>query len=135
MTEKVWVAIRGIRSMDGETEDVEESGRGTYYRRNGNHYILWPVGEKAARRIRIAGDSLTVSQENGRNAMSFESGRNTCALYGDPGAKLSLEIRTGKFLMREEENLLEAEVEYSLYHEGLLLSDNRMQVTVRPQGE
>lgn len=135
MTEKVWVTIRGTRSMDGETEHVDESGKGNYYRRNGNRYILWQDGEKAVKRIRIAEDSMTVSQEDGRNAMSFENGRSTRALYGDSGAKLPLEIHTCKFLLRHEDDLVEAEVEYSLYHEGVLLSDHCMKVTVRPREE
>ena len=133
MAEKVWITIKGIRTMDGERENVNEDGSGEYYRKNGKHYIIWHHDGNIARRIGITENSMTVTESNGGNAMNFEKGTKTRTLYGTPGGKVLLEIRTHDFCLCREENLLEAEVDYSLFHDGSHISDSRIKVTVCSQ--
>lgn len=130
MGNKVRIAIKGIRSMDGEQEPVDEAGLGDHYIRKGKHYIIWRHGESIAKRIKITGTSMTVTEADGGNAMDFEKGRRCCTLYGASAGRLLLEIMTHEFRVREEERFLEAEAEYSLYHGNIHISDNRIKVTV-----
>jgi len=133
MTEKVWITIKGIRSMDGDQEVVDESGLGDYYKRNGKHYIIWHHDRSIAKRIRITENSMAVARADGGNTMDFEKGRESRIFYGAAGGRLELGIQTHEFCLREEEGLLEAEVEYSLYHGSSHISDNHIKVTVGSQ--
>ena len=130
MTEKVWIAIKGVRYMDGQQEKVDETGLGDYYKRNGKHYIIWRYDGNTAKRIKITDKSMTVAETNGDNAMDFEKGRESRTLYGIDGGKLVLEIHTREFCLHEEENLLETEVEYSLYLGCSHISDNHIKVAI-----
>ena len=130
MTDKVGITIKGIRTMDGEHECVEESGDGDYYRKNGKHYILWRRDGDMVKRIRIDDHSMTVTETNGGNAMDFQEGRKTTVAYGGPEGKLVLVLWTHRFRVRCREEVLEAEVEYALYYGENHISDNKITVTV-----
>lgn len=130
MTDKVWITIKGIRTVDGEKEDVNESGSGNYYRRNEKHYIIWCYDSHRTKRIRFTKDSMSVAETNGSNAMEFKEGRETRTLYGTPGGNLPLTIRTHKFCLDQKENRIEAEVEYSLYYNSDHMMDNCIKVIV-----
>lgn len=130
MGNKVRIAIKGVRSMDGEQEPVDEAGLGEHYIRKGKHYIIWRHEEGIAKRIKITKTSMTVTEADGGNAMDFEKGRRCCTLYQTSAGKLPLEIMTREFRLREEGRFLEAEMEYSLYHGDTHISDNRIKVMV-----
>ena len=41
MTKEVLISISGVQFMDQEGQDVEMITKGTYYEKNGKHYILY----------------------------------------------------------------------------------------------
>lgn len=133
MTGKVWIDIKGIQTVDGERELVEEAGPGDYYARNGKHYVIGSGDGCMVKCIKFAGDFLTVVRNDGGSEMVFEKGRETRVLYNTPVGNLALEIRTRDFSLCEEDERFEVKVKYSLHSDGIHISDNCMEIKVYPR--
>ena len=133
MTGKVQIDIKGVRTIDGQREQVDETGTGEYYKRNGKHYVIGTSEDGAIKRMKFTVDSMSVTGKGG-GSMVFEAGKETRTFYGTPAGYLELEFHTREFCLREEDEFLEAKVRYALYQDGMHVSDNCMVVTLQPQG-
>lgn len=133
MTEKVWIDISGVRTMDGEKEQVKEIHSGDYYKRNGKHYIIGSENDSLIKRIKVARGSLSIVKNGAGNEMVFEKGKNTSMLYEIPPGNLVLEIQTQELEWYEEKELLKVNMTYGLYHNGSQLSDNCIEIKIYPR--
>ena len=133
MTKEVMITISGFRITDGEQEAVELTVRGDYYRKNGNHYLLYQEtedgGEKSRSRIRISPGSMDIKKSGAH--LIFEKDRKHVSGYMTPAGELTVGILTEKLEMREDEDQLETDLEYSLEINGSHVSDCRIRVSAR----
>ncbi len=133
MTKNVWIHIKGVRVMDGEREQVDETGPGDYYKKNGKHYIIGSREGSVVKRLKVTEDLMAVTGNGGGGEMVFEKGKETGLYYGDAQGGLRLDIRTRTFESHEEEALLWVRVEYALYSGHSHVSDNYMEVRICPR--
>ena len=74
MTGKVQIDIKGVRTIDGQREQVDETGTGEYYKRNGKHYVIGTSEDGAIKRMKFTVDSMSVTGKGG-GSMVFEAGK------------------------------------------------------------
>ncbi len=138
MKQDVLVTIAGIHLSDGVPEEVEMITTGDYYWKNGKHYILFDEileegGYAVKTTVRIQPDSLDIMRRGAGmdSRMVFERNKRDLSRYQTPIGELMVGIQTNQITMVEEEDLLRAEVEYSLEVNFEHVSDCNIAVTVQ----
>ena len=141
MTKEVLISISGVQFMDQEGQDVEMITKGTYYEKNGKHYILYDEvlegeGEVIRNTIKIMPDAMDIIKKGSASThMVFERNKKNLTCYVTPVGELMVGISTNQIRLLEEENLLEVQVEYSLDINYQYVSDCELKIEVKGQKE
>ena len=121
MTKEVLLSISGLQFADGEgNEPVELITTGSYYQKNGKHYILYDevmegVAEPTKNTIKIGSDSLDITKRGAINVhMMFEKGKQNVTYYYTPYGSLLIGIDTTRIVLKEEEHAIDLTVDYAL---------------------
>ena len=124
MTKDVLIHVTGLQMPEGpdsgSEEPIEIIVPGSYYFRNGNHYlryeeILDDSGEPTVNYVRISGESMEVRKKGLVNVhMVFERGKKSVAYYTTPFGTISMGIAATGLHFEESENNMKASVEYAL---------------------
>ena len=138
MDRHVKLIIRGLH-MGEQPEDsrVETAVPAEYFQKNGSHYLLYQEAlegfeQPVKSRIKFRPDILELDRQGAVNTqMIFEAGRTHTSHYAVPYGELLLEIDTKKVTLKEHENLISAEVEYTLTMNGERLSDSKMEILIQ----
>lgn len=142
MTKDVLVSISGLQmavntmeSMDDEPIEIVSAG--TYYFKNGKHYIfIEEVAEGipgvTKTQIKINGkDSLEVMKKGVTNMhMIFDKNKNHRCYYVTPLGQLNLGIYTKKVLVEEKEDNIKICVEYAMDVNFEPLADCTIQINI-----
>ena len=126
MTKDVLITISGLQTAvsDMENEDnepIEVINAGTYYFKDGKHYIFFeevaegiPGVTKA--QIRLKGiECLEVIKKGIANMhMVFEKGKTNRCVYKTPFGELNLGISTSRIIVNEQEDNIDIQVEYAM---------------------
>ncbi|MCC8080809.1 MAG: DUF1934 domain-containing protein [Lachnospiraceae bacterium] len=111
MTREVWISIRGLQNVGvDEQEPVEIVSAGTYYNRNGKHYILYDTVEEDSdsatpNMIKISPDHVELTRKGSHAVrMDFRQGIRTLTEYPTPCGPLLLGITTGFVQVSETEH-------------------------------
>ena len=140
MGEKVRIAIKGQRFMDGEKESVDMSADGNYYRRDGKYYILYEATTEDRGTVRnlvkVSPDCLEITKSGEiRSSMVFRQGKKTETAYRTFVGRLSMGIGTRRLEVLERDGELEILVDYSIEINGQQVSDSILAITVSHQGD
>ena len=137
MTEDIIVSVKGLHTMENvDEEEIEVISAGKYYFRNGKHYILYEEmteGSNEAIRNRITlKDGILEVQKKGpvSSKMVFERGKKNMSWYNTPFGNLLAGVDVVSMEVTEEENLLEAVVQYDLEVNYERVADCRIQIRV-----
>ena len=90
MTKDVLVSVRGAHIADGETNNLEVITAGSYYFKNGKHYIIYDEileGEEGSIRNTIKANADSVDMIKGGDArahMIFQENRPNVSCYVTP---------------------------------------------------
>ncbi len=120
MTQKVLISITGTQMTDDGPEEVEMITTGDHYGKDGKHYVLYDeIMEDGAgvikNTIRIQPDSMSIIKKGEASAqMVFEKNKKDLTCYMTPFGQMMVGIHTGDIHVREEEDLLKVDVDYSL---------------------
>ena len=121
MTKDVLVSIRGLQFAGGEENDpVEVISSGTYYKKNGKHYILYDevmegVAEPTRNVIKIGESCLDITKRGAVNVhMMFEQDKKNVTYYYTPYGSLLIGIDATRIDVKEQEQDLSVTVEYGL---------------------
>ena len=115
MTKDVLISISGLQFAGGEnSEPVEVITSGSYYKKNGRHYILYDeVAEDTAGTtkniIKLGDEVLDITKRGETNVhKKFEKDKNT------PYGNLLIGIDATKVQVEETEHNLSVKVDYAL---------------------
>ena len=120
MTKDVLVKVSGAHVLDGETEDVEVITAGSYYFKNGRHYILYEEmldgeTEPVRNTIRAAKDQAVVIKSGAARArMEFRPGRPDVSCYVTPYGQMMIGVITDCVQVQEEQDVLRIRIDYTL---------------------
>jgi len=145
MTKDVLVSISGLQMAvndmeSNDDEPIEILSAGTYYFKDGTHYIFFEeVAEGlygiTKTQIRISGrESLEVTKKGISNMhMLFEKNKNNRCFYKTPYGQLNLGICTSDIVIEETENNINIRADYALDVNYEPLSDCTIRINIKPR--
>ena len=146
MTKDVLVSISGLQMAVNEMESnddepIEVASAGTYYFKDGKHYIFFEeVAEGlpgvTKTQIRLTGkETLEVMKKGISNMhMVFEKGKTNRCLYKTPFGELDLGICTNELLVDEKEDNINIQAEYAMDVNDEPLAECTIKINIRKDG-
>lgn len=120
MTKDVLISISGMQISDGDSGDVELITTGSYYKKNGKHYVVYDEvleGNEGVVKntIKIHPDRLDIIRRGSASVhMTFQQDRKNLSCYATPFGDMMVGIQTNQVVVKEDEDSLKVQVEYSL---------------------
>ena len=121
MTKEVLVTISGLQfSPETESESVELITSGSYYKKNGKHYIIYDevnegFSETTRNIIKLNDDFMDITRRGVSNVhMMFEKDKKNVTYYYTPYGNLLIGIDATKVQVEETEHNLSVKVDYAL---------------------
>lgn len=141
MTKDVLVSISGAHMVNGESDDVSVITAGTYYLKNGKHYILYDEliegVEEAVRNTIKVGDNTVEIIKNGsvRSHMIFEQEKTNICCYAMPFGQMMVGVNTDDIVIEESPDRLLVEIEYSLEVNYETVSQCHIMIDIRSKAK
>lgn len=141
MTKDVLITISGVQMSDGDNSDVEMITTGSYYRKNGKHYITYDEvleGYEGTIRnlIKIQPDSMDIIKSGLTNVhMTFEKNKKRLTCYATPMGDMMVGLNTKSIFVSENEDSLKVLVEYSLDINYEHISECNIQVDIQSRSQ
>lgn len=123
MTKDVLVTVKGMQFLgveDDPEEPIEIVTPGSYYFRSGSHFVKYEeVFEgfegTTSNLVKIKPHSIEVMKKGAANVhMVFEPDKKNITYYETPFGQIQLGIATTRIDVKEEDKLIQVEVDYSL---------------------
>lgn len=137
MTKNVMVHIRGMQAdMDGEA--IEMICPGTYYYKEGRHYVFYEENQEGFTgvskcQLRLQDETCLEVIKKGLSNMHMilDAGKKTSTIYSTPYGQFSLEINTKSLVICETEQELDICAEYHMEADGSLLTSSEIEIHIR----
>lgn len=121
MTRDVLLRIKGLQfAEEGTEEPVEVIAPGTYFEKNGKHYIKYEEVMEGfegtvSNLIKINGNSMEVTRKGIANAhLVFEENKKNLTCYNTPFGNLLVGISATGIEMSTTEDSMDVKVDYAL---------------------
>lgn len=142
MTKDVLISLRGLQfdQNDADTDKIETIIAGTYYEKNGSHYVLFDevmegFDEPTKNKIKFGEHCLELSRSGLVNVhMIFEENRKNMTNYGTPYGNILIGIDTKKIHIAQEPDRIIVNVEYALDINYEYLADCKIVIDIRSKG-
>lgn len=144
MTKEVLVTISGLQfSPETESESVELITSGSYYKKNGKHYIIYDeviegIKEPTKNIIKLNDSMLDITKRGATNVhMMFEKNKKNVSYYYTPYGSLLVGIDARNVEVSESEHNIEVKVDYELEvnYEHMADCSITMNITSKDAGE
>ena len=140
MTKEILLSLKGLQMENKEdAQTMETTTPADYYEKNGSHYVLYEEmmeGFTAVtkNRIKFNDSCLEVSKKGLINVqMLFEENKKNMTSYTTPYGNILIGIDTESISVREKENQIRVEVEYTLEANYQYLADCRIEMELTPR--
>ena len=136
MKKEVLVSISGLQYEIDKEEAVEVISAGKYYNRNGKHYVLYEevledFAGTTSCTIEISDKKLDIIKRGLNNVhMIFEENTKNTTFYHTPYGDLLVGIYTTLIRVKEEEDKMVVDIEYSLDINYTQVSDCQIQIKI-----
>ena len=128
MTKDVLVRISGMQ-FDIEDEPIELVTAGTYYEKNGKHYVLYEEqpennGPITKNMIKFHDSCFEMTKKGGNQSyLIFNKDENTTTFYDTPAGTVQIDVTTHDYVMNQSETELEVKINYSLSINYMFISE------------
>ena len=136
MTKEVNVTICG-RQHDIDDEPVELTLPGTYYLKNGKHYVLYEEpsddgGEPIRNRVKFHDGHFDIVKRGAvSSALSFIQNERTSSVYRTGAGDVMMEMETRDIIINEMEHRIHTKVVYALYINEQFISECEVDFKVK----
>jgi uncharacterized beta-barrel protein YwiB (DUF1934 family) len=136
MKKEVLVSISGLQYEIDKEETVEVISPGVYYKRGDKHYVLYEemiedIEDITKCTIEITEKQIDIIKRGANNVhMVFEKNKKNTTLYHTPYGDLLIGIYTTAIKLKEEEDRIVADIEYSLDINYSHVSDCQIQLKI-----
>lgn len=120
MTKEVLISITGAHLINGEMDDVAVITPGSYYLKNGRHFVLYDevidgVPGTIRNTLKIGKDAVDIIKTGAvQSRMSFEKQKPSMNCYTTPLGQIMVGVNTNEIAISESEDRLTVEVDYTL---------------------
>lgn len=137
MTEDILISVKGLHALEeADEEEVEVFSAGKYYFKNGKHYVLYDemvedTKTMVKNRITLKDGRLEVKKSGPVNALLvFEEEKKNNSWYNTPFGQLLAGIDVQSMRVKEQEDLIEIQVDYELEINYERVADCRIQIRI-----
>ena len=142
MTKDVLISLRGLQfdQSDTDAEKIETIMPGSYYEKNGNHYVLFDevmegITGPVKNRIKFGEHVLELTRSGAVNVhMIFEENRKNMTSYNTPYGNILIGIDTRKIHITQESERIAVDVDYARDVNYEYLADCRIVLDIRSKG-
>lgn len=121
MNKKVCIKIKGLHNMNSTEEDqIEVIYIGSYYKRNGKHYVKYDEpgddgGDISHNMLKISDNEVELTA-NGRTGhhMVFTEGQKNTTYYMTPFGGINMGIDTSSIEVSEQQDSIQLDIKYGL---------------------
>ena len=119
MTKDVLITVSGVQK-DIDDEPIELVTVGTYYLKNGKHYVLHDEqpednGPVTKNIVKFYENHFEMTKKGGNHSfLVFDKGEHTSMVYHTPAGPMQISVMTKELSMEETEEELRVYVKYSL---------------------
>jgi len=140
MEEEVIIEITGRQKFihNGENDKIEQEVTGRIFLKNDKYYLIYnddsPGVDGAEAKLRIdleAEQLLLMRADPAPMKQKFITGEITDGYYGRAGQKFDVSVDTEKMFLQADLNSGEIKVDYHLYFNGELTSENKLSIRYR----
>ena len=138
MKENYLITIEGFMSMGDDTDSVSLTTVGSYYERNGKQYIVYKETEATGfegctttLKVWDGGVSMTRFGGMSNSTLIIEKGALNLCNYQTVAGPIMLDINGIDIVNNLHSKGGSLTFEYSLNSSGMLISDNKVNVTVK----
>ena len=138
MEKDVWVSVAGLQfGSNPEGEKIEIITPGSYYKKNNHHYVTYDEitegsDEVTKNVVRFDGDMLTISKTGFANVeMVFEKNKRNMTNYVTPYGSLLVGIDTDRIDIRENDDVINIDIDYALDINYEHLADCRIKMEIK----
>lgn len=143
MTKDVIVHIKGTQfnDMSPADEAIELVTRGTYYKKNNKHYVIYDefiegVSGVIKNTLKFDDDTFLLTRSGAINTtMMFEENKRNITNYKTPFGSVVIGINATCIDLTEEKELINANVEYSIDANYEFLSDCNISLQIEAAGK
>lgn len=138
MEKEVFVTIKGIHTIDEDTNDTEILIPGEYYFRNNKHFVCYeevsePAGEKSKSVMKLSNNKVElIKRGSGTAHLIFEKEKKNYSLYSTGVGDLYLGVDTKdiQMLTSEDGRRIDVKISYSLEINQQKVSDCEVNIVV-----
>lgn len=137
MTEDILISVKGLHALEeADEEEVEVFSAGKYYFKNGKHYVLYDEMVEDTKtivknRITLKDGRLEVKKTGPVNSLLiFEEEKKNNSWYNTPFGQLMAGIDVQSMRVKEQEDLIEIQVDYELEINYERVADCRIQIRI-----
>ena len=142
MTKDVLISLRGLQfdQSDSDVEKIETIMTGSYYEKNGSHYVLYEeimegFSEPVKNRIKFGEHALELTRTGAVNVhMIFEEKRKNMTSYNTPYGNILIGIDTRKIHIAQESDRIMVDVDYALDVNYEYLADCQIVLDIKSKG-
>lgn len=136
MTKDVLITVSGVQ-MDIDDTPIELVTTGTYYLKNGKHYVLYdeqaeeqvPVTKNT---VKFYGGHFEMMKKGGVNSLLlFDDGKKSSSVYNTPFGPLQMDVVTKEMDIFESEDELRVNIKYTLDINHNFVSECEVHFTVQ----
>lgn len=139
MTKEVLVSISGMQA-DIEDTPIELVTTGTYYLKNGKHYVLYEEqpedGATVTKNVvKFYDGHFEITKKGGVNSlMIFDRGQKTSMIYSTPMGNLQMDVVTKELVIEETAEEMRACIKYALDINYEFVSDCEVNFKIQARG-
>lgn len=144
MIKDVIITITGLQFVveddSQEPEAMEVITSGTYYMKNGKHYILYDeiiegFSEVTKNIIKIGSDTIDISKKGITNVqMNFDKNKKNMTCYHTPYGEIMMGIEAKQIDIMETEELIRADIKYDLELNYEHIAQCDISIKIQPKG-
>lgn len=143
MTKRVLISVKGTQFSQGtdDVEPLEVITGGTYYKKNGKHYVLYEeimegIEEPIKNTLKFDETLLILSRSGAINAaLIFEKDHRCVGNYNTPFGSLSIGTTSNSFEVTEEDDEIKVKIDYSMDINSEYLSDCSIIIKINSTGK
>ena len=138
MTQEVLLTLRGLQfdQREEDADKIEMVTVGDYYKRHNKHYVVYEevtegFTQPTKNRLKFSEHMLELSRNGLVNVhMVFQENKKNMTNYNNPFGQILIGIDTKKVQIREQEDNITVEVDYSLDVNYEFLSDCHIRIDI-----
>jgi len=142
MTNDVIIKIQGLQEVEENdgTEVIQTISPGTYYFKNGKHYVLYEemgedLNEVIKARIKMEPDRMEIQKKGGASFhLILEKDKKNLTNYTTPFGEIVLGICATKIEFQNEEDRILATADYELEMNYQYVSTNHISIEILSSG-